>query len=71
MAARQLFQNNLYLYKTAAKTSTKRYLLTCILTHGANIMVRAFLLFFIFHQEEMEYVLASVGCYAHNLTGKS
>lgn len=70
MAARQLFQNNLYLYKTAAKT-TKRYLLTCILTHGANLMVRAFLLFFIFHQEEMEYVLASVGGYVHNLTCRS
>lgn len=30
-----------------------------------------FLFFFIFHQEEIEYVLASVGGYVHNLTRKS
>lgn len=61
MAARLLFQKNLYLYKTE-KTYTKHYLLTCILIHRANIMVRAKALYPVY------YTQVSHGCqHIHSL----
>lgn len=49
MAGRLLFQKHLYLYKPAEKPSTKYCLLTCILIHGANFMVRAKALYPVYH----------------------